>query len=272
MATGGSGGSTAAADYGDSACGTCVEKTACLSEYQACGSDPGCAAYLKCLNACPLSSIGNADPSCEKACPAVSDSAGQTAQTAFLTCRTSGAGSMCTACGQIPAPTDPDFTQQCATMTDTTPCFVCEDNHCCDTQAACLGDPACKALQACLVGCAKDLSCMDQCYTQASATAFSEWRHRNACALYFCADIDACGTKPLDPCIKCQNLYCADPSAACAHDLQCTLLFDCETPCAPTDMACFSACEAKFPAGMSLLQAEFDCDATYCLNVCSGSG
>src|SRR4051812_24804354 len=106
--------------YGTSECGLCVEQTACVSQVNACKGDPGCATYLDCLDACPLGSTGDADTMCEKACPAISGSAGQSAKEALIACRTSGPGATtCTACEQIDAPTNEIFHQVCSTSTET---------------------------------------------------------------------------------------------------------------------------------------------------------
>jgi hypothetical protein len=271
---GGGGAGGGATDYGNSACGTCVEQTACLSQFNACAADSSCATYLKCLDACPISAVGTADPICENACPTVGGSAGQAAQMEFVACRVSGPGTMCSGCGQLAHPQDPDFNQTCTPMTDTTACFTCEDNNCCDTYNACLASSDCMAIEACYKTCSMMVpssdTCQDQCY-QEHVAGFALWAHRLDCLAYFCFDADACGIKPLDPCEKCDNLYCADVDAACAHDLQCTLLRDCETPCAPTDQSCYTTCQGQFPSGETLLNTWESCVEDHCANACGGS-
>lgn len=272
--SGGAGGTTTAAlTFGTGECGICVETKSCVAQLQACAADPSCAAYLECLDACPLGADGDADVACEQACPEVTGSAGQTAHQDFLKCRTSGDGAACVACGKIDAPKSPVFQQTCPP--DPPPedvgnkCYVCEDIHCCDTYAACHDDPECKALGDCVKACA-DIPCEDACY-EAHPTGFSKWGDRVGCVLHFCADDDACGDVPLDPCVACDNLHCADEDLACREDIECTLLRDCQTPCDPTDDACRAACEQDHPDGVAPFTAWADCAVENCILVCGGS-
>src|SRR5262249_19114644 len=107
--TAGSGGGTASSStgmsgptYGGSACAACVGQ-ACAGAKSACEGNHKCKVFLDCLEACPLSMDGSADPACVAKCPHTSDDlAAQEAEDAFETCRGYGAGAYCDACGNVP--------------------------------------------------------------------------------------------------------------------------------------------------------------------------
>jgi hypothetical protein len=276
----GSGGAGASNNsYATSACGTCVQK-ACATQWGTCASDPGCAAYLDCLSACAVGSNGDADKACDDACPAISDSAGQMAKTALDECRSMGSGAMCTPCGELPVPTDPIYHQVCGPPPASDalhPCWLCEDEHCCDTYAKCHDDSACVDLVMCVQNCADASSdmqtihdCWHQCYAMQPASAFPELGDKLSCLGYFC--ISECAMPNDPPCDDCKELYCADEIAACGRDLQCTLLSDCEYPC-QQDGSCYAACEAMFPqSSVDLMHAQTDCEMQYCTLQCDGTG
>jgi hypothetical protein len=275
--SGGSGGTSSGSGgagpaYGTSDCGKCVEGMACLSQKNACAADPSCAAYLDCLNGCPLGPNGDADPACEKACPAVSGTAGTTAKDALSECRTSGDGASCAACGQIPQPQNPIFHQMCAKSMESNKCYICEDEHCCDGYQNCLADKDCQDLQMCFQACPKAdfYACSYKCY-QDFPKGFPRFSEKLTCIAHFCGDTDACGDAPEGSCVKCQNLHCADETAACDTDYQCALLQSCQLPCNPADKACFDACEKKYPDGVAKLKTMLDCGLNYCSIVCAGS-
>ncbi|WP_437590992.1 hypothetical protein [Sorangium sp. So ce1000] len=272
-ASGGGGAGSGEVTYRTSACGTCVEGAACVSQMNACAADPGCAAYLDCLDACPLGPSGDADADCEQACPPVESSAGQSAKQAFIDCRLSGPGAECAGCGRISGPTDPDFHQTCSPSEETDQCYKCEDEHCCETYQACKDDQDCQDLVTCLKACPDGSGyppCLDECY-QAHTTGAVLFGHRMACVLYFCSDDDACNSTPLDPCVACQNLHCADEMAACQHDPECALLENCKVQCDDADRACWTECEAMFPNAVATEKANLDCAAADCGIVCGGT-
>src|SRR5262249_19657298 len=67
---GGPGGGTGGAGptYGTGPCAACVA-TACASQIDACKADPECPTFLACLDACPITSGGDAQATCVAACP-----------------------------------------------------------------------------------------------------------------------------------------------------------------------------------------------------------
>ncbi|WP_437725702.1 hypothetical protein [Sorangium sp. So ce861] len=270
---GGAGAGGGEVTYRTSACGACVVETACVSQVNACAADPGCAAYLDCLDACPLGPDGDADVACERACPPVSGSAGQSAQQAFIDCRASGPGARCAGCGQLPAATDPDFNQTCPPSMEENKCYKCEDERCCETYQACRDDQDCQDLVACIKACpggADYPPCEGQCY-QDHAAGYERYGHRVACMEHFCFDDDACGDEPLHPCVECQILHCADEMAACHHDLQCALLESCQVQCESADQACLTACEETFPTAVETHNARLGCALAHCLPACGGT-
>src|SRR4051812_39517860 len=93
--TGAAGGSGA---FGSGGCRSCIGDK-CASAIASCQGDPGCAAWLQCLDGCGVGENGDADPSCESKCQ-VSGSAATSARDGLNTCRHTGAGATCTACGE----------------------------------------------------------------------------------------------------------------------------------------------------------------------------
>jgi hypothetical protein len=151
-------GADSSSGFGASACGSCVE-TQCASAITTCNSSAECSAYWSCVLGCGVDSSGNVDANCASACPRGSSSTGTTDEQALDQCRTTGAGASCAACGGDAGADggNPIIHQMCTQVTDTTPCFTCEDNNCCNTYAACHADPECAAYKSCLVACENGL-------------------------------------------------------------------------------------------------------------------
>src|SRR5690349_15955570 len=56
-----------ATQFGLSDCRVCVAKACAVPETD-CNSEPACAQYLACLDACPVADSGGADSDCAEAC------------------------------------------------------------------------------------------------------------------------------------------------------------------------------------------------------------
>lgn len=225
------------------ACGTCVT-AACTAARADCGADPGCAAWLSCFEACPES-----DAACGVACATPSGSAGEVARARFNECRLQGAGSGCTACGTSDGgiALDPLLTQQCPASAETNECWKCEDEHCCDSYAACKVDsPECSAFSLCINDCTTtgDLdTCFAQCDTQ-NPGGIDLYLRRLSCVQHRC--LKECGESE-DPCLICANTECGNESVACDTDQSCYKLQRCIAACPQADGTCINACISANP-------------------------
>ncbi len=261
---GGSGGSGEA--YGASPCGLCV-KDACAAEIDACSADPGCAQYLTCLYACPLDATGNADPACADACGVPDSSTAQAARSAVEACRAYGAGALdCPACG-ISGNTHPLLNQDCPASQEVNACFKCEDEHCCETYAACKSDPECDALVTCIQACpdATYDACKADCEA-AHPAGVAGFGARLGCLMVLC--VEPCAGVPPTPCAECVNTRCGDEFITCWSNPECYHLFDCTTPCSPDDQPCFDACFAAHPAGVQDFNNYALCSTQACSAEC----
>lgn len=263
----GGGGTGASGDgYGASACGQCVQAS-CAAEIDACASDPGCAQYLTCLYACPLDATGNADSACAGACGVPDSSTAQAARAAVEACRAYGAGALdCPDCG-VSGNTHPLLNQECPASQDPNACFKCEDEHCCETYAACKSDPECDALATCLKAC--PTVGYDACAADCEAmhpAGVGEFGARLACLTVFCTE--ACAGAAPDPCSECVNTRCGDELMTCWANAECYLLFECSTPCSPDDQACFDACFSAHPDGVQDFTTFGVCSTQACSAEC----
>jgi hypothetical protein len=270
---GGAGGSGGAA-YGDGLCGKCAAH-ACVSAHAACDDEPKCVAYLACLNACPPTTPdGDADPACASACPGTPGGSAQVAIDAYTACRTTGLGANCATCG-IAGGGDAGLTDwgwilhpQCPDSTDPDPCHRCEQQYCCTTLATLKADPAAEAYLHCLQNCTGPGDCFEICAEQ-TPDGVKNLAPLLACDAQFCSDADACGDKPLDPCLVCANQNCALPKVNFYAEAEGLLLGSCLATCAASNGSCWNACFAKYPDAVPLFQAYKDClDAAHCGTQC----
>jgi hypothetical protein len=269
-AEGGSDGAAeAAAGFGAGACGQCVF-VACQDAIRTCESDPDCSKYLGCVDTCPTTASGEADPACVATCPHTMSDAGTLAEAQFDNCRLSGAGAMCPACGiDGGGGPNPIVHQTCTQMTGTS-CSTCEDDYCCDTYAACAADPDCSGLDSCLTDClagnaddagapAGGASAGGSCEVicgNAHPAGLKDWAPREACLLVSCSA--ACGA-PLTACLACQYQMCADEFASLYGTPDGYLLNGCRAACPAGTNACSDACLAQYPDIQGASQALSAC-------------
>jgi hypothetical protein len=265
--------------FGSSACGQCVA-TACQTEIRSCNSDPDCSTYLGCVDICPSTAAGGPDPACIATCPKGSSSAGMLAEAQLDSCRLSGAGAMCPACGiDGGGQPNPIVHQTCTQMTDQTPCFTCEDNFCCNTYAACHADPDCVAMVTCLKDCengtaddagapaggAPDGGTCDAICAQAHPTGVAEWAPRETCLLANCTV--QCENPPMPPlsaCLACQYKSCLDEFANLNATTDGYLLGACIDACPGGANTCNEACLAQYPDEMAAVDALTTCVLANC--------
>lgn len=278
---GGADADAAGTTWGNSSCGTCVQSS-CGSEIQTCSQDPGCAAHLTCLEACPVGADGDLDPGCEANCPAASGSTGVDAVQAFDDCRQTGAGASCAGCGGV-APDGGDggdadagdggcavplLCEQCAPSTDPNACYKCEDENCCDSHAACLADADCEVYRVCMQSeCPSTYSlsqCIEFCDSAHGTAGYEKFFTRVTCVEAKC--LSECANET--PCVKCENDHCASEFAECDSHEACSRASFCVGDC-NGDQACLAGCKAKYPGAEPALDAKINCLLAYCGTTCS---
>lgn len=220
-----------------------------------------------CVLACQPGPDGNVDPTCAYACPRGASSVGATDEQALDECRATGGTGMCSSCGESSGDGgNPIIHQMCTQVMDTTPCYTCEDNSCCNTYAACKNDPACQALKNCIVSCAAPdggidagaQSC-DQYCAGLNPAGVATWAPRETCIFAHC--LAPCGGT--DPCVGCVVSSCAEEYANLQGTVDGYLLGLCIAPCG-SDVSCGEACEAKYPSAAPAANALALCTQAKC--------
>lgn len=253
----GSGGTASGSPFGTSSCGTCVA-TACQAERTACLSDPGCSGFASCLDACPTEAGGNVDAACASACPTPASSAGVAAKGALETCRTSGPGAACAACGGSADAGDgapalnPILAPQGCSPSSKTGCQACFDESCCKLRSACLGDPSCDQLSVCVAGCS-GWTCELACY-EAHPDAVAKYSQYYGCVSVFCPGDDQDCKTTTNTTIDCIVVdECKQEYSDCYSQAECYLITQCAMDC--EDAACFDACKNAYPSGVAAFGA-----------------
>ena len=264
---GGAGAGGSPPQFATSECGSCVQQT-CAAQILTCNADPGCAAYLECLLACPPSDSGDVDAPCEAACP-VADSSVTIAQVEKLRfCRQSGQGAIqCPTCGYAPA-IHPCLEQSCQPSTEVDACLKCLDESCCESRQACSNNTACGDLAICISQCGGDATCAFGCYPQHPDGAV-DLSVQGTCLGVHC--LDAC-LPSADACGACGYNRCAYQRIECDKDRECALLSGCVTGCQsglqPDILMCLSQCEPQNPAGSEKFHDYLACVNVECVEEC----
>lgn len=266
-------GTGGAATYGDGACRACVA-TSCADEIDACKADPECPSFLSCLDACPLTQAGDADPGCLSLCPTGSGTESKKAVTEINLCREKGAGAACAACGRTPQQTysSPILNQVCPNpSTETNVCFICIDEKCCDTYQTCHDDPECEATKACLGACvAGDHACAKACTEQHPAGSDVLGPYL-ACGIVRCAteQVDApCDASARDACGACFYGDCGDAYAEFLAAPGGLAMESCIDACAVDDVACDQVCYSAYPDAYEKWGALASCLGVVCKGKC----
>lgn len=256
----GGGGRETPTTYRESACGGCVSAS-CSVSIEGCAADPECAAFLSCLDDCPIATGGDADEACEAACPQPAAATGQNALTALASCRTLGAGAECPACGHPPEG-HPLLEQACAPPTASDACDRCEEERCCETRC----DAACQGYVSCMQTCGAEATCEDGCAAShpEGVAAFGLWL---GCQVPLCRD--HCKTIVPGPCLECGLVHCSPQFADCFSTPSCYLRFLCGTRCSTAE--CYQACDTQFAEANALFGALLLCIGDNCIGgPCSG--
>jgi hypothetical protein len=262
--------------FGSSACGQCVD-TACQQTESSCASDSGCASYLECLRACPTEASGNVQPACASACAMPSGSSAMLAQ-AYETCRTSGPGAACKACGTtiedsgtvVDAGMESSIlNEQCnpAMADDSSACNYCMTTQCCQVRTALYAVQSdFEAFASCALGCAMDAgasmqgSCLQAC-TSAHPQAFAAYPPDQACQNVDC--YQECPPTPT-ACDVCRDTKCRDSYAACESEPDCWAILFCIG-----NGGSEASCQAAFPGGVTAENDFGTCAVTNCESSCS---
>jgi hypothetical protein len=138
---------------------------------------------------------------------------------------------------------------------DASTCQACAATHCCSQAGLCAGDPACAALESCLLGCGVDYACRAACVIAHPVQDAPDVPELDTCISAQCAGACGlmCGTAESftfpDAAVACQS--CLDNQCqavlACATNLECQLTERCLTSCSTRD--CWSACLAADDGG-----------------------
>lgn len=254
--------------YGTSACGACRAK-ACAPQVAACNSDPDCAAYLSCIDACGVGSDGDVDAPCAAMCPTGSSSSAATAEQGLTDCDSASAGA-CGACGGDGGAEggNPILHQTCTPMNDQTACYRCEDDDCCTTYANCHDNADCYNLFTCVVDCQSgvgddagspqggandggpctDVVCWSTCNSlcaQKHPNGLADWAPKEACLAMRCAQ--QCQSPPPSASAECLIQLCAEEYVDLAGTADGYLYLQCFYIC-NQDMTCIDACGAQYPS------------------------
>jgi hypothetical protein len=265
-------GAGGAATWGESGCGTCV-RDACATQIDACLADPECPGYLQCLEACPVTDAGDADPACQAGCPRGTGTESQRATAALDACRDPGPGAGCEACGipdRAQVPDLPELQQSCPDSADPNVCFACQDESCCESIAACSAEPDCVAYKDCLRAYTGENPYYDCAIDHPAATAV--FAPGFVCAEYLCAitsdPSDLCETSGRDACDTCLYDVCGKEWASLLRFPDGFLLRWCIFGCAVGDAACDEACYDLYPSARDEALQLAECLLAGCSGIC----
>ena len=264
--------------FGESMCGACVA-SACPSERRGCESEPGCARYLACADACPSASSGNVATECEVACARPDDPAGVAALEAWSACRIRGAGASCVSCGPALRYLTKELQQICSNpapgpaprpyCSGAVPeaierCRKCQYQACCDSRRACDDSTGCSALRECM---------RDTCVgSTAKCLADHDGGIDLAAPLYACSAVRCpdCGAE--DACSVCAYQRCGDQYFGLLGNREGFVYQQCLRDCSGDGGldACRAGCRSAHPALKQQLNDYDLCVIARCAIACGG--
>jgi hypothetical protein len=238
---GGAGGDAATGvTYASSNCGKCAS-SACANQRQVCLSEPSCAAFLECLDQCPVDASGDVVATCEAGCPDAQGEAATKAKEGVNGCRGFGPGAQCADCG-ADGGVDPLPPEQCGASAKPPGCTKCLDENCCVSANACVTNQACIGLNTCWSACGDlDATCKAGCLSS-NAAGSADYLRFQACGTDKCGA--ECGASACNACVR-QN--CRNTQLACDLDPDCFVVGLCYVDCPMSDGACFKKCRDSAP-------------------------
>lgn len=285
--SGASGAGGAGETHAASACGTCLA-SACASQRAACGQEPTCAAWMSCVDACPVASGGGAVPACVDGCGAPTGTSAVAARDAVESC---GAGAPCAECGdaggaggasgaagaggagaagasgaQGTGGSPPVEGQVCQASTDTDACRRCQHERCCESIDEVFVDatPA-HGLWDCIHLCALyDHACELTCYETHKA-GIRGYGGYHACRILSCETPPDASCKGQSACSTCQFTMCKAEIVAMLTDEIGAQIQACLAAC--KGASCLGTCKSKYGANDAWSSYE-GCFKSKCLTAC----
>jgi hypothetical protein len=150
------------------------------------------------------------------------------------------------------APSCEDFGDPCTTCTVDS--AVCNQTYC-----DCVGDPECGGLWQCLLGCAQDPMCSDDCELM-YPDAYAQLLLMLDCMGGECS-AECNGLMPFGGCFKCWLTDCSTALNDCVADAECNEYIDCIAAC--TEAGCPAACYDAL-TDTTLADALFTCVQNNC--------
>ena len=251
--------------YPAGGCGACVLNR-CAKEVGICKADPGCAAWLACLDACAPGDGGEPEGGCEAACAIAFTTPSRTAVLAFQDCRYNGAGASCAGCVRV-ATTDggsPLLHQGCPPSNMPTACGKCQTDNCCNTQRTLSITLEGQVLVNCLANTCgpTDAKCQYQCLLDHPKGVRVLAPH-DACLNPYCGS--GCGGET--DCVQCEMDRCLDRWVDCEANPDCFRMTACIAQSA-TD-ADRLACRELYAAGLMLFESLHGCVQSHCGASCT---
>jgi hypothetical protein len=250
--------------FGASACRTC-QADACGAVETDCSSEPACAAFLACVDACPEGEAGGVETECADACPLPESAETRLLARAVTSCRTTGYGAACS-CG--PRASDAALLRQVCEPSDSLDsCIKCRSERCCESREACLNDEECLAYFSCVGSCeSSPAACQLACGSE-HPEGWAIGVQVIGCTAVLCRLESECYSKDPDPCDACNNLRCAGPTAAYLGSVTGQRAALCVALCPGVD--CPDTCSEPNLEGEALRQDYLGCAIARCLSECT---
>lgn len=154
--------------------------------------------------------------------------------------------------------------QTCGPSSEPTmPCYVCEDENCCETYARYAANPEARAFRECMNACdgpVANKSCPEQCHA-AHPTGTEDFAARFACLGQFCSE---CAGAPPDPCTSCASQYCAKELIGQVATQNGYLAQGCNSLCGEGNTDCAQRCYDEYGVSTEQVVSLGDCLSTNC--------
>jgi hypothetical protein len=255
---------SASGRFGASECRAC-QAEACAGVEADCQSEPACAAFLTCLDACPESDAGGVEAECARACQPPKSADTAVLARAVTGCRATGYGAGC-GCG--PSPDAPALlSQACEPSADPDGCIKCRSERCCESREACLADDECLAYFSCVRSCDPPAASCELVCGQQHPEGWTTAALLLGCSTVLCPLASECTFKDPTPCAACGHLHCASATVDYFSSTAGRRDSICGSTCPGAD--CLEACSEPNPEGRALREQYLTCLTSRCLSECS---